>query len=233
MLLGARLQAVAALLGNYRRVADIGSDHAYLPVWLILQDKVDFAVAGEVQAGPLAAASRTVRDAAMEQCVDVRLGDGLAVLNPGEVEAVVIAGMGGAAICGILSRSPEIVDRLCRIVCQPMTGAAGLRLWLQANGWQIIAEELVWEDGRLYEILAAEQGQIEAFDDLLLEIGPLLWQRRHPYLSEQLDRLIVQYRNRVNSMRQSHSKAVTELRSAWETKIRKLEEMKTCLQPAE
>ena len=229
MLLGARLRTVAELIGNYRRVADIGSDHAYLPVWLILQDKADFAVAGEIQPGPLEAVSRTVGEAALEDCIAVRLGDGLAVLQQGEVEAVVLAGMGGAAIRGILARSPAIVQRLSRIVCQPMTGGAGLRRWLQENGWTIIAEELVWEDGRLYEMLAAEPGLSEPLPELLLEVGPLLWQQRHPLVAAQLDRLIEQYRNRVQSMQHSHSMSVTEQRIAWEQKIQALEAMKACL----
>lgn len=229
MLLGARLQTIAELIGNYRRVADIGSDHAYLPVWMILQDKADFVVAGEIQPGPLEAANRTVGEAALEDCIAVRLGDGLTVLQPGEVETVVIAGMGGTAIRGILARSPEIVQRLSRIVCQPMTGAAGLRRWLQENAWTIVAEDLVWDEGRLYEILAAEPGLSEPLPDLLLEVGPLLWQQRHPFVAAQLDRLIEQYRNRVQSMQHSRSLSVTEQRIAWEQKIHALEAMKACL----
>ena len=218
------------MTGMYRRVADIGSDHAYLPVWLILQDKADFVVAGEIQAGPREAASRTVREAALEDSIAVRLGDGLAVLQPGEVGTVVIAGMGGTAICGILTRSPEIVQRLSRIVCQPMTGAAGLRRWLQEHGWTIVAEELVWDEGRLYEVMAAEPGLSEKVsEDLLLEIGPLLWQQRHPLLPAQLDRLLHQYQNRVQSMKQSRSLNVTEQRIACERKIEALEAMKECL----
>lgn len=217
------------MTGTYRRVADIGSDHAYLPVWLILQDKADFVVAGEIQAGPREAASRTVREAALEDCIAVRLGDGLAVLQPGEVGTVVIAGMGGTAICGILTRSPEIVQRLSRIVCQPMTGAAGLRRWLQEHGWMIVAEELVWDEGRLYEVLAAEPGLSEQLSDLLLEIGPLLWRQRHPLLPAQFDRLLHQYQNRVQSMKQSRSLNVTEQRLVWEQKIEALEAMKACL----
>ncbi len=229
MLLDARLRTVAGLIGNYRRVADIGSDHAYLPVWLILQDKADFAVAGEIQPGPLEAASRTVGEAALGDSVAVRLGDGLAVLQPGEVETVVIAGVGGKVIRGILARSPEIVQRLSRIVCQPMTGAAGLRRWLQENGWMIVAEELVCDEGRLYEVLAAEPGLSEPSAELLQEVGPLLWQQRHPLLAAQLDRLIEQYRSRVQSMQYSHSMSVTEQRIAWEQKIQALEAMKACL----
>mgnify|MGYP003607743092 FL=1 len=229
MLLGARLRTVAELIGDYRRVADIGSDHAYLPAWLILQDKADFVVAGEIQAGPLEAANRTVCEAALEDCIAVRLGDGLTVLQPGEVDMVVIAGMGGPAISGILTRSPEIVRRLSRIVCQPMTGAAGLRRWLQENGWMIVAEELVWDEGRLYEVLAAEPGLSEPLSDLLLEVGPLLWRQRHPLLPAHFDRLLHQYQNRVQSMKQSHCVNVAEQRGVWERKIEALEAMKACL----
>lgn len=230
MKLSARLNAVAAQVGPYRKVADIGSDHAYLPVWLAQAGKISSAVAGEIMPGPLAAAQRTIVDAAMEEKVVARLGDGLQILVPGEVEVAVLAGMGGKAIRGILERSPAVVEGLRRLVCQPMTGAPGLRSWLAANGWKIIAEELVLEDGKLYELLAAEHGTSSPSDALTLEIGPLLWERRHPLLLEQLARLKRQYERRAADMEKSKSVAVQKRRETCLEKINALEARMSCLQ---
>ena len=229
MFLGARLQTVAGLAGDYRRFADVGSDHAYLPVWLVRQGKADYVVAGEIMPGPLEAARRTVDEAALADRIAVRLGDGLTVLEAGEVDAVIIAGMGGASIRGILDRSPQITGGLSRLICQPMVGAAGLRLWLFKHGWLIVAEELVQDDGRLYEVLAAEPGAAELPDPLLLEVGPLLWRNRHPLLPQQLERLLKQYRMRVAEMQQSTVPSVLKQKNAWQQRIDQLEAMRECL----
>ena len=223
MVLGERLRAIAGLVGDFRRLADIGSDHAYLPVWLILQGKADFVIAGEIQQGPLEAARRTITEMALEDCIEARLGDGLAVVRQGEVDAVVIAGMGGASIRGILERSPLVVGKLSRIVCQPMTGAAGLRRWLLEHGWLIDAEELVMEEGRLYEVVAAKPGIAAVPEDLLL------WQNRHPLLTEQIERLLQQYQSRVNAMQHSIAPTVVRQMQLWQQRIIQLEAMRTCL----
>ena len=229
MILGERLRTVAELVGDFRRIADIGSDHAYLPVWLVLHGKAVFVIAGEIQRGPLEAARRTISEMALEDCIEVRLGDGLAVVRPGEIDAVVIAGMGGATIRGILERSSRVVDNLSRIVCQPMTGAAGLRRWLMDHGWLIDAEELVSEDGRLYEIFAAKPGSVALSDELLLEVGPLLWKNRHPLLPDHIDRLLQQYKSRVDAMQHSVAPAVAAQKQLWQQRITELEGMRTCL----
>ncbi len=229
----ARLKAIAKQVEPYRRIADIGSDHAYLPVWMIKNNKISFAVAGEIQPGPLDAARRTIRESGVEESVAARLGDGLEVVEPGEVEVAVIAGMGGSAIRRILERSSLVMDRLSRVVCQPMTGAAGLREWLTQKGWRISAEDLVLEDGRLYEIIVAESGRSQPIDPLLLEIGPLLWQQRHPLLIEQLLRLKRQYQERVEEMTNSHSEAVKLRRLNYLEKINALEEKMTWLRVVE
>ena len=233
MELGARLKAIANQIGPYQSMADIGTDHAFLPVWLIQSGKIMAAVAGDVQTGPLEAAKRTVREAAIENKVAVRLGDGLRVVSPGEVEVAVIAGMGGSTISRILQSSPEVVKNLRRIVCQPMTGAASLREWLLTNGWIIVAEDLVQEDDRLYEIIVAEPGSAETVDALLLEIGPRLWRNRHPLLAEHLIRLRQQYLYRATAMGKSRSEKVDRERQKIMFKIAELEAKLKCLQIVE
>lgn len=233
MKLSARLKAVAEYVEPYRTMADIGSDHAYVPVWLMQNEKIDFAVAGEIQQGPLDAAKRTIQEAALEGNIAARRGDGLEIIEPGEVDVVVIAGMGGSAIRRILERSPEITKRLKRLVCQPMIGGGGLRGWLQENAWNIVAENLVFEDGHLYEVIVAEQGKAQPMDELMLEIGPLLWQQRHPLLLEHLKRIKRQYEKRVGEMVYSQTQIVKDGRHAYQKKIEALEGKMEWLQTAE
>jgi tRNA (adenine22-N1)-methyltransferase len=233
MELGGRLRAIAAQVGSFQRMADIGTDHAFLPVWLIQNNRITYAVAGDVQPGPLEAAKRSVREAGLEPAIAVRLGNGLQVVAPGEVDVVVIAGMGGPTIREILESSPTVVSKLSRIVCQPMIGAAILREWFLTNGWKIIDEDLVMEDGRLYEIIVAEPGKTMPIAELLLEIGPVLWRRQHPLLREHLIRLRQQYARQAGAMEKSSSMAVEKRRQVVMRKIGELEEKLACLQPVE
>ena len=233
MELGGRLHAIAAQVGSCHGMADIGTDHAFLPVWLIQNNRINYAVAGDVQPGPLEAAKRSVREAGLEPAIAVRLGNGLQVVAPGEVDVAVIAGMGGPTIREILESSPTVVGKLRRIVCQPMIGAAILRKWFLENGWEIIDEDLVMEDGRLYEIVVAEPGKTMPIAELLLEIGPVLWRRRHPLLHEHLIRLRHQYTRQAAAMKKSSSMEVENRRQVVMHKIEELEEKLACLQAVE
>ena len=99
----------------------------------------------------------------------------------------------------------------------------------EVHGWLIDAEELVMEDGRLYEVVAAKPGIAAVPEDLLLEVGPLLWQNRHPLLTEQIERLLQQYQSRVNAMQHSSAPAVVRQMQLWQQRIIQLEAMRTCL----
>jgi tRNA (adenine22-N1)-methyltransferase len=155
-------------------VADIGTDHAYLPVYLCLTGRVPRAVASDIHADPWERARQTVADFRVERIVDVRLGEGLRVLNPGEVECVVIAGLGGHTIRAILEEGKQLIHGAKRLVLQPMTGSHNLRAYLVASGWHIVDELLVAEAGLVYEVLAAEPGKAEPLDWLEAEFGPCL-----------------------------------------------------------
>ena len=126
MHLDKRLQAVAALVPEGVSLADIGTDHAYLPVWLWEQGRITRAVAGDIAAGPCRAARNTVAMYGAAGAIEVRQGSGLEVLTPGEVECIAICGMGGSTIISILEASMEIAKDAQRLVLQPMAGAAGL-----------------------------------------------------------------------------------------------------------
>lgn len=163
--LSRRLMKIAEKVPSGSRIADIGSDHALLPVYLVQQGKVKYAVAGEVNEGPYESARQQVANAQLQSSVDVRLGDGLAVIRPEEVDTVIIAGMGGSLIVHILSSGQDRLHGVHRLVLQPNVGEETVRRWLDREGWRLIEEEIVEEDGRIYEILVAESA---ANDDLQL-----------------------------------------------------------------
>lgn len=180
--LSQRLLAVADAVPPGRPMADIGTDHALVPVWLRLHDRVPWAVAGDRAIGPLRAAAQTVaRYGATE--IALRHGDGLHVLVPGEVATVAIAGMGAHRIVGLLDRAPDHVHRLERLVLQPNSEWAWCRRTIMERGWSLVDETLTAEGGHFFLTLAIDptcRPSQEDVTDLDFELGPWLRRRRTP-----------------------------------------------------
>lgn len=211
MNIGSRLEAIANLIIPKCVLADIGTDHAYLPVYLLQQKQIAAAIAGDIAEGPCKAAETTVAMYGMKNKVQVRLGSGLSVLKVGEADCISIAGMGGSTIVEILSANIEIARSARRLVLQPQTGAPGLRKWLLENGWDIVDEELVIDNKRLYEIIVAERSIAKnAFTAVELEVGPVLIAKKHPLLQEQLDKLLDTYNKQLGFMEKSVHATLTE-----------------------
>lgn len=223
MNIGDRLEAIGKLVPQGCVLADIGTDHAYLPVWLLEQGRIAFAIAGDIAEGPCLAAKNTVSMYGMKGRVEVRWGSGLKVLQPKEAECIAIAGMGASTMIEILSEDMPLAVEAKRLVLQPMAGAASLRRWLCQNGWCIVEEDLV-EDGRhLYEIIAAERGASASFSDAELEIGPKLMEAGHPLLAKQFARQIDGYKKLLTNMGKSEQAKLSEKYLAWEKLLQELE----------
>lgn len=179
--LSMRLERVAAHVPNGARLADIGSDHAYLPVALLRRGVIEAAVAGEVASTPFQAAARTVRDNGLEQQITVRLADGLAAIEASDAITVIsLCGMGGETIRDILEAGKTHLNGLERLVLQPNGGEQPLRLWLMNNGYRILSEELLHENRFYYEIIVAERAGAMSYTAEELYFGPLQMQARSP-----------------------------------------------------
>ena len=178
-----RLQAVAKYVEPGARVADIGTDHGYLPVYLVVNDIAPRVIATDRGKGPLSAAAQLVSLLSLDTQVDLRLGDGLAVLQPGEVDTICIAGMGGMAIRDILAEGMDVAGSAARLVLQPQRNVPSVRHFLVENGWRIVAEDLVEDDGFYYEIIVAEPGEM-TLSETEAEFGPLLLAEGHPLLGD-------------------------------------------------
>ena len=150
-----RLSMVASMVRNGSRIADIGTDHAYLPVYLVQSGICPCGIAADIRSGPLEAARRTVSEAELTEKISLRLGDGLTPVSADEVDDIAIAGMGGETIADILSAGEWVKDARLRLVLQPMTRAEELRRWLLTNGFTITEERLVRDGHRLYPVIVA------------------------------------------------------------------------------
>lgn len=224
-----RLAVLAAFIPRGCIAADIGTDHAYLPIFLVKQGICDYVIATDLREGPFRSAERKIKEHAVEGRIDLRLGNGLKPLKPGEAEVVILAGMGGNTIRGILAGAPNILAGIKRLVLQPMTDAGDLRLWLAAHGWKIVDEELVEDDGRIYVIIAAEPGFEVTRDPVCLELGPRLLEKRSPLLERHVNSFVVKYERVLKGLAEARSTAAREKAIEIQHKVSRIKEVASCL----
>lgn len=160
--LSQRLAKVASYVPTGAVVADIGSDHAYLPCFLVHNGIASRAIAGEVVQGPYESAVRQVRTEGLADKITVRLANGLAAVKEEDhVDTITICGMGGPLIVSILTKNPESLVHATRLILQPNIHAKVIREWAIENGWAVQDEEIVKEDGKIYEIIVLQRGTME------------------------------------------------------------------------
>lgn len=205
--LSKRLKTICAQLLKHKKLADIGTDHAYLPCYAVLKGVVPYAIGTEVNAGPYQSAASFVKRLRLQKYIDIRLGDGLSVIEKGEAEQIVIAGMGGSLIVKILDNGKEKLHEVQRLILQPNVAADKVRRWLYENGWTIVDENILEEDGMVYEIVVAEPGK----DDRVFTEKDFLF---GPYLHEEKSAVFrKKWRNELNKL----EKILHELRKAGES----------------
>lgn len=151
-----RLNTLAKMVDSGSRVADIGTDHAYLPIELVKSGKIDYAVASDVAKGPLDNAKTDIMEAGLDKQIETRLGSGLDTVNHADnIDTVVIAGMGGKLMVDILDRAWCNDYHFNTLVLEPNIGEAGVRTWLVNHNYKIVDEKLMAEAGHTYELIKA------------------------------------------------------------------------------
>lgn len=227
-----RLRAVAALVPEGSAVADIGSDHAYLPLYLAGSGRCDRVIAIEVAPGPYRRALAAVRGAGLIDRIEVRRGNGLAPLQPGEVDTVTMTGLGALTQQEILAAGPEVRRQLRHLVLQPQGKVGPLRRYLAASGWRLLDEDLVLAGGHYYFILAAVPGESPAYSDLEWQLGPLLLQKRHPLLSGYILDKMEKLTAAAGQVSRAQGAAARARRGELDRQLVRLQEVATWLQNA-
>lgn len=211
--LSARLACVASLVPAGARVADIGSDHAYLPAALVLDGKIDFAIAGEVVKGPYENAVREIKDYQLEGQVIPRLADGLAAIEPADkVDTITIAGMGGSLIASILEKDKNKLTGIKRLVLQPNVGESQLREWLMNNYYQIMNEKIIEEDNHIYEIIVAEPSVVPfRYSKYELDFGPFLLENKGPVFRKKWQEYLQREAHVIDQMQKAQQPPVKKI----------------------
>ncbi len=223
--LGVRLGRVAALTGETAGVADIGSDHALLPLWLLQENKTPFGIAGELGDGPYSRARQAAEAAGLSHRLQVRQGDGLAVLAPGEVETVVIAGMGGDLIAEILAADPVKSSSFPRYILQPMKHEAVLRRWLARAGWPVLREELMRENEKYYVLLEVRPGgEPYGLTDLETLLGASLLASSDPAVVCWLRQMLAKYKRIARQIAGSRTVSPAE-KKRWQERAGQLQQI--------
>jgi len=148
--LSKRLQTIADMVEPCRCVADVGCDHGFVSIYLVQSNRAKQVIAMDVRTGPLDGAREHIREAGLEKQIQVRLSNGLEKLACGEADALVIAGMGGPLMCEILGSELEKTSRFTQMILQPQSELPAFRRFLRENGFEILQEEIVFEDGKYY-----------------------------------------------------------------------------------
>jgi tRNA (adenine22-N1)-methyltransferase len=185
--LSERLQRIASYIPAGSRVVDVGTDHALLPIYLVESGRTDGVIATDVVPGPVQAAQTNVEKYGLSHLISVRCGDGLETVRPGEVDTVVIAGMGGGTAVSILQQSMDVVKFVDRLVIQPMNASRQVREFLSRTGFGLEDECLFIDDGRYYEVIVSSRrippdqayaslGDDEATHWMAMEYGPCILQ---------------------------------------------------------
>lgn len=211
--LSARLACVASLVPAGARVADIGSDHAYLPAALVLDGKIDFAIAGEVVKGPYENAVHEIKDHQLEGKVIPRLADGLAAIEPADkVDTITIAGMGGSLIASILEKDKNKLTGIKRLVLQPNVGESQLREWLMNNHYQIMNEKIIEEDNHIYEIIVAEPSVVPfRYSKYELDFGPFLLENKGPIFKKKWQEYLQREAHVIDQMQKAQQPPVKKI----------------------
>ncbi|MFS1663511.1 tRNA (adenine(22)-N(1))-methyltransferase [Streptococcus sp. zg-JUN1979] len=182
--LSKRLEAVASYVPSQARLLDVGSDHAYLPIALVEQGQIDYAIAGEVVLGPYLQAKGNVEAHDVADKISVRLADGLAAFELSDaVTCITICGMGGRLITEILAAGLPKLKGVERLILQANNREDDLRVWLSQQDFQIVDEMIIKEHGKYYEIMVVEHGQMQ-LDDKDVRFGPYLRQEQNPIFKE-------------------------------------------------
>ena len=191
--LSKRLTALANMVTDGNRLADIGTDHGYIPIYLCQTGKIPSALAMDIGKGPLQQAQTHIAEHGLSEQIKTRLSDGMAALQFGEADTILIAGMGGGLVMKILSEGAEKLTGKEELILQPQSEIALVREFLRVRNFQILNEDMILEDGKYYPMMKVSQQKAAEQTKILPQevadgFGPVLLQKRHPVLKEWLER---------------------------------------------
>jgi tRNA (adenine22-N1)-methyltransferase len=225
MELSVRLGKTASLVEPCRCVADIGTDHAYIPIYLVKKGICSHAIASDINRGPIKKAARNISLNGLDDKIECRIGPGLNTLKKGETDVAIIAGMGGNLIRDIIEERLDLFRDLKYAILQPVQNPEVLREYIYKKGYEIIDEELCIDENKYYEIIKIryDEKTYDA-DDIFFEISEKLYNEKHPVIKDFIKHKLEKYRKILGKIQDDTALALDRKREL-EMKIKRLEEM--------
>lgn len=208
-----RLNALANMIDADSRIADIGTDHAYLPIELVKTGKVAFAIASDISQGPLENAEQDIIKAGLEKQIETRLGPGLETVSlKDNIDTIVIAGMGGKLMTQILNDAWEKGKRFTTLVLEPNIGECGVRNWLMKHDYQIQDEKIVSEAGHIYELIKGQKKSgIVKLTSKELYFGPVLLKNKNQIFYQKWRGQLLYHKKLLSDLNKAKNKDQTHI----------------------
>ena len=222
--LSKRLSAIAAMVDQGARFADIGTDHGYLPIYLTEQGICPSAIAMDVKDGPLSRAESHVKEAGLEKRITLRKSDGFEALKPREADTAVIAGMGGLLMIRLLENGGETVRGMKQLLLSPQSEIGQVRRYLLEHGYRICREQMILEDGKYYVILEARPGSDAPWTYIEEELGKHLLASGDPVVGAWLEKELLTQKTIKSTLLSADSERAGERLGTIEERIRLLEQ---------
>lgn len=209
-----RLNRLAEMVDPGSRLADIGTDHAYLPILLVKSGKISHAIASDVAAGPLENAKTDIAAAGLSDQIETRLGSGLETIKESDqIDTVVIAGMGGKLMVNLLSEAASRGVYYPNLVLEANIGEKTVRRWLMANKYEIVAEDIVYEAGHIYELIKARlTDQVHELTVREQEFGPLLLKNKTDVFYKKWQGQEAYYQKLLANLNKAREKDLTRIK---------------------
>ena len=228
MELSKRLMKIASYVNYCEAIADIGTDHGYIPIYLVKNNKCNSAIASDINKGPIEKASTNIRFEGLSEKIKCLLGGGLKPLKVGEVNGVIIAGMGGNLIRDIILEDIEKVKLYDFLILQPAQNPEVLREFLYNNNFEILNEDLILDDGKFYELFKVKYNEnakkINVKDEISYEISSILLESNNSLVNDYIKSKIKKYENIITYIKDDTSLAKKK-KDILNEKIDKLKEM--------
>lgn len=203
MELSKRLQCIKSLITDVSRVVDIGTDHGYIPINLVKNSVCNYVVAGDINKGPLEKAEYNIKREGLNEQICCRLGGGFSVVEKGEVQCAIIAGMGGDLIRDIIENDIEKFKELKYAIVQPVQNVDVFRKYIYDKGFRVIEEKMCVEDDKFYEILKISyDSNTSTVDPIFFEISKNLLINKDEVLVHYIEFLINKYEGIVEKLNQ-------------------------------
>lgn len=203
MIISDRLKLISDLVTDVHSIVDVGTDHGYVPIYLIKNKRIKRAIASDINRGPVEKAQKNVESHNFQGKISCRLGGGLKTVKIKEVDAAVIAGMGGNLIRDIIEESKEVFKELKYVIVQPVQNPEVLREHIYKSGYKIIDEAIIKDEEKYYEIMKiAYDTEKKEVDPIFYEISEKLLQKKNPLYKEYLEFKYNKYENIYNNIKE-------------------------------